>query len=329
MLAVVAAETRHAAREAAALIEVEYEVLEPVTDPFDALADGAPTLHEGGNVLSVSRVQRGDVDAALAASAHVVSRSFRTQLIEHAFLEPESAFAVPEQGGPLHVYSQGQGIWDDRRQIASFLGLPEEQVRVTQVSTGGAFGAKEDLERPGPRRAARDGDGPAGAASRCRARRASASTPSATRCGSTTRSAATTDGQLTALRARIVGDTGAYASVGDKVLERAAGHACSAYERARTSTSRRRPSTRTTRRAARCAASASTSRTSPWRACSTCSPSEVGIDGWEIRWRNALDVGDRFGTGQKLGPGVGAEADAARRPRRLPRRALRRASPAA
>ena len=98
MLAVVAAETRHAAREAAALVEVEYEVLEPVTDPFDALADGAPRLHEGGNVLSVSRVQRGDVDAALAASAHVVTETFRTQFIEHAFLEPESALAVPASG---------------------------------------------------------------------------------------------------------------------------------------------------------------------------------------------------------------------------------------
>ena len=145
VLAVVAAETRHAAREAAALVEVEYEVLEPVTDPFAALATDAPKLHERGNVLSVSRVQRGDVDAALAASAHVVSRSFRTQFIEHAFLEPESALAVPEPDGPLHVYSQGQGIWDDRRQIASFLGLADEQVRVTQVATGGAFGAKEDL----------------------------------------------------------------------------------------------------------------------------------------------------------------------------------------
>ena len=90
VIAAVAAETRHAARAAAALVEVEYEVLEPVTDPFAALADGAPELHEGGNVLSVSRVQRGDVDAALAGAAHVVTESFRTQFIEHAFLEPES-----------------------------------------------------------------------------------------------------------------------------------------------------------------------------------------------------------------------------------------------
>ena len=90
-------------------------------------------------------MQRGDVDAALAGAAHVVTESFRTQFIEHAFLEPESALAVPDGDGPLEVYSQGQGVWDDRRQIASFLGLPEERVRVTHVPTGGAFGAKEDL----------------------------------------------------------------------------------------------------------------------------------------------------------------------------------------
>ena len=111
-------------------------------------------LHEGGNVLSVSRVRRGDAAAAIAGAAHVVSQRFRTQRIEHAFLEPESSLALPEDGGS-HVYSQGQGVWDDRRQVASYLGLPDEQVRVTQVATGGAFGAKEDVGAPVPLGAAR------------------------------------------------------------------------------------------------------------------------------------------------------------------------------
>jgi xanthine dehydrogenase molybdenum-binding subunit len=78
VLAAVAAESRHAAREAAALVEVEYDVLEPVTDPFDALTVDAPALHAGGNVLSVSRVERGDVDGALAGAAHVVTETLRT-----------------------------------------------------------------------------------------------------------------------------------------------------------------------------------------------------------------------------------------------------------
>ena len=65
VLAIVLAETRHAARGAAALLEVGYEVLEPVTDPFEALEPDAPALHEDGNLLSTSAIERGDVDAAL------------------------------------------------------------------------------------------------------------------------------------------------------------------------------------------------------------------------------------------------------------------------
>src|SRR4029453_8059691 len=145
----VAAETRHAAREAAALIAVDYEVLEPVTDPHLAMAPDAPAIHPDGNVLSVSTVRRGNVDAALEGAAHVATETFQTQFIEHAFLEPESSLVIPDPaddpGVRVRVYSQGQGVWSDRRQIASFLGLPEESVRVTQVSNGGAFGAKEDL----------------------------------------------------------------------------------------------------------------------------------------------------------------------------------------
>ncbi len=153
VLAAVAAEDRWIARDAAAAVEVEYEVLEPVTDPFRAMDPDAPVLHpEGqgefvldGNVLSLSTVKRGDADAALASATHVVHETFRTQFVEHAFLEPESSLAVPEAGGGLHVYSQGQGVWHDQEQVASFMGWSLDKIRVTQVSNGGAFGAKEDL----------------------------------------------------------------------------------------------------------------------------------------------------------------------------------------
>ncbi len=112
---------------------MDLEPLPAVTDPFAALADDAPAIHEGGNVVSRSVVRRGDVDAALAGAAHVATASFRTAAIEHAFLEPEAALAVPRgatgpDGAPVtdhrvHVYSPGQGAWEDRRQVASFLGL--------------------------------------------------------------------------------------------------------------------------------------------------------------------------------------------------------------
>ena len=97
-----------------------------------------------GNVLSVSAYARGDVEEALARSAHVVDQVFQTQRIEHAFLEPESTLAVPTDDG-LHVYSGGQGVWDDRDQIARVLGIDPERITVELVSNGGAFGGKEDL----------------------------------------------------------------------------------------------------------------------------------------------------------------------------------------
>jgi xanthine dehydrogenase molybdenum-binding subunit len=306
VLAVVVAETRHAARAAAELVDVEYELLEPVTDPFAAMEPGAPPLHEGGNVLSTSIVRRGDVDEALERSAHVMTETFRTQFIEHAFLEPESAFAVPEADGSVHVSSQGQGVWEDRRQIASFLGWPEERVRVTQVSNGGAFGAKEDLNV------------------QCHAALAAVATGrpvllTLTRAESlrfhpkrhpltmTYTVGCDVDGRLTGIRARIVGDTGAYASVGDKVLERAAGHACGPYRFD----------------AVDVEATAVYTNNPPCGAMRGFGVNQVafaidgmldrlaervGVDAWEIRWRNALEVGDRFGTGQVLGEGVGIKA---------------------
>ncbi|MGH2555726.1 MAG: selenium-dependent xanthine dehydrogenase [Actinomycetota bacterium] len=306
VIAAVAAESRDAAREAAALVEVEYEVLEPVTDPFRALEPGAPALMPNGNVLSVSKVKRGDVDAALASAAHVATETFRTQFIEHAFLEPESALAVPDDDGPetIHVYSQGQGAWEDRRQVASFLGWPEERVRVTQVSNGGAFGAKEDLnvqaqsallalmtKRPVRITLSRK------ESIRFHSKRHPITMEYAVGCDA--------EGRLVAVRARMVGDTGAYSSVGDKVLERAAGHACSVYDVPNVDVEARAVYTNNVP----CGAMrgfGSNQANFAIEGVMDILAEKVGIDGWEMRWRNAVDVGGRFGTGQILGPGVGA-----------------------
>ena len=127
-----------------------YDVLAPVTDPLAAIEDGAPIAVWGtdGNVLSRSAYARGDVDAALAASAHTVHEVFQTQRIDHAFLEPESTLAVPSGAGDdrrLHVYSGGQGVWDDRDDICRVLAVDTDRVVVELVSNGGAFGGKEDM----------------------------------------------------------------------------------------------------------------------------------------------------------------------------------------
>ena len=135
-LAIVVAETRQQSRDAAALIEVGYDVLPPVTDPEAAIADDAPIAVWGTttNVLSVSEYSRGDVDGGLAAAAHTVHETFQTQRIEQAFLEPESTLAVPsivDGVRHLQVYSGGQGVWDDRNDIARMLMVPNDHLSET------------------------------------------------------------------------------------------------------------------------------------------------------------------------------------------------------
>ena len=307
VLAAVAATTRHAAREAAALIEVDYEVLTPVTDPAAALADGAPLVHASGNLLSTCVIGRGDVDGALAGAAHVATGTFETQRIEHAFLEPEAALAVPADpaaGEPaIRVFSQGQGAWEDRRQIASILGVPETAVRVTQVATGGAFGGKEDLGVQGHAALLAEVTGRPVLVALSR-RESLRFHPKRHPLTMTYTVGCDPDGRLVAVRARIVGDTGAYASVGAKVLERAAGHACGAYRVPNVDVEALTVYTNN----APCGAMRGfgvPQVTFALEGLLDILAERVGIDRWEMRWRNALETGERTGTGQLLGPGVG------------------------
>ena len=157
VMAIVVATDRETARHAATLIDIEYRPLRPLTDPVEAVADTTDAVWQlDGNVLSVSKYARGDVEAALAGSAHTISETFQTQRIEHAFLEPESTLAVPRPDGALYVYSGGQGVWDDRNQIASVLGVDPSMVTVELVSNGGAFGGKEDMSNQAQRIQARE-----------------------------------------------------------------------------------------------------------------------------------------------------------------------------
>ena len=307
VLVAVAATSRRAAREAAALVEVEYEVLAPVTDPFEALDDGAPAVHDGGNLLSTSVVRAGDVDTALAGAAHVATETFRTGRIEHAFLEPEACLAVPgEPPAPLlHLFSPGQGAWDDRRQVASLLGLQAGEVRVTQVSSGGGFGGKEDLSVQGQTallaRATRQ---PVlltlgrRESLRLHPKRHPFWMDYTVGCDA--------DGRLLAVRARIVGDNGAYGSVGMKVLERAAAHACGPYRVPNIDVEARAVHTNNPPSGAMRGFGVNQTAFAIEGMVDRLAE-QVGIDGWEMRWRNALREGDRFASGQVLGPGVGLE----------------------
>jgi len=303
ILAAVVADTDRHARDAAARIHVEYDELPGVFSPEDALAPDAPRVHaDRENLLSRSVIARGDVDAELAASAFVETRTFRTQLIEHAFLEPESALAVPG-GYALEVFSQGQGIFEDRRQIASFLGVAEDHVHVTLVSNGGAFGGKEDLSIQGqvalmatltgrPVKATLSRD----ESIRLHPKRHPMTLTYTVGCDRA--------GQLTALRARIIGDKGAFASVGAKVLERAAGHAAGPYVVPAVDIESLAVYTNNLPCGAMRGFGANQAAFAIESMLDILAE-RAGLDGWEIRWRNALEIGDIFCTGQVLDRPVG------------------------
>ena len=233
VLAVVVADDRETARRAAALVELEYVPLTVYSDPVVAVvADEDAVWELDGNVLSVSTYARGDAEGALAASTHVVEEVFQTQRIEHAFVEPESTLAVPvvaDDGSPgLHVYSGGQGVWDDRNQIAAVLDVDAPRITVELVSNGGAFGGKEDMSNQAHAALAA---WVTGRPVKCTLSREESLLMHPTRhpIRRAYRAGCDDEGRLTGLRIRMIGDSGPYASVGMKVLERAAGHASGPY----------------------------------------------------------------------------------------------------
>ena len=308
VLAIVVAGTRRQARAAAALVKVQYGVHRPIVDALAAIDD--PEIAVWGtdsNVLSRSEYSRGDVDAALAASAHVVNETFQTQRIEHAFLEPESTLAVPDtQNGTMHVYSGGQGVWDDRDQICAILDVPTDRVTVELVSNGGAFGGKEDMSNQGQTALA------AWLLQRpvkCTLSREESLLMHAKRhpirmeywvgCDE--------NGKLTAVRSRMVGDSGSYASVGMKVLERAAGHATGPYHTPAVDVSS--VAVRTNNPV--CGAFRGFGANQAQFAMEGCLDrlaEKVGISGWEIRKRNVIRPGEVWGPGQIMDDGcLGAE----------------------
>jgi xanthine dehydrogenase D subunit len=141
-VAIVAAEHPELARQAAAKIEVDYEVVAPVTDMLQALDRDAPQLHPWGNVLRHVRIVHGDPDA----QADVwVEGYYETGMQDQAPLGPESGLAVPAEDGGVDLYVSTQWLHVDREQIAPCLGLPEEKVRIYLAGVGGAFGAREDV----------------------------------------------------------------------------------------------------------------------------------------------------------------------------------------
>ena len=141
-VALVAADHPETARRALALVDVDYDVLEPVTDPRAAVFGGAPALHPAGNVVRHVRIRRG---SPAAAADVVVTGDYEVGMQDQAFLGPESGLAVPAPDGGVDLFVATQWLHVDRGQVADALGLEPELVRITLAGVGGAFGAREDL----------------------------------------------------------------------------------------------------------------------------------------------------------------------------------------
>lgn len=303
-IALVAGETLEAVEEGKRQIQVEYEELTMVKNPYEAMEENAPRVHESekDNLLAHWHVHRGDADAAIKNSAHVVSHTFHTPWTEHAFLEPECAVAVPDGDGVI-IYSTDQGVYDTQHECMAFLGLPAEKVKVRNKLVGGGFGGKEDVtvqhhaaliayltKRPvkvkltraesiliHPKRHPMDMEFTLGCDEK---------------------------GIIQGVKATVIADTGAYASLGGPVLQRACTHASGPYNYQNFDIDGKAYYTNNPPAGA----------FRGFGVTQTCFAIEmlltkmagiVGISPWEIRYRNAIRPGQELPNGQLVDDSTG------------------------
>ncbi len=228
-LAIVAAETQEIAEQASALIEAEFDLQPVITNAVQARQEGVPQIHEKGNLLKHIKVRKGDMEAGFAGADVILEHTFHTPATDHAFIEPECSIGVPLKNGRMEIYVGSQIPYQDKTQVARALGWDEERVRVIGQLMGGGFGGKEDImgqihvallanvtQRPvkllfdrhesllvHPKRHA---------------------TQIRVKVG------AKKDGRIVAMDTELYGDTGAYASLGEKVMTRATTHSAGPYD---------------------------------------------------------------------------------------------------
>ncbi len=228
-VAIVAADTREIATAALDLIEVEYEQLPVVADPVFARQPGAALVQESGNLLKHIKVRKGDMDEGFAQADVILEKTFHTPTTEHAFLEPECSIGCVTDEGRVEVYVGSQIPYQDRSQIAKCLNVPDDQVRVIGCLIGGGFGGKEDIA--GQIHVALLAKA-AGRPVKMLYDRHESMLFHPKRHATVIRVkiGAKKDGTLTAVETELYGDSGAYASLGEKVMTRATTHSAGPYE---------------------------------------------------------------------------------------------------
>ncbi|SDO88310.1 xanthine dehydrogenase family protein molybdopterin-binding subunit [Desulforhopalus singaporensis] len=227
-VALVVADTEEAAERGAAAVEVEYQELEAVFDPVEALKEGAVQVHEKGNLLSCRKVVKGDVEAAFTSAYSVIEKEYTTSSIEHNYIEPDAGAGYVDENGCLVIYASTQNPHYDHKEVVGLLGVADDEVRIIQATTGGGFGSKLDLNVQGF-------IGLALYHLKCPVRyvysREEAYLATAKRHPFVIRvkTATDKDGRFIALQMRAVCNTGAYGSYGMAVASRSAVHATGPY----------------------------------------------------------------------------------------------------
>lgn len=294
-ICLVAAETQEILEQAKLKVKVDYEVLDPVLDPFEAMKPDAPLVHADGNVLAHEHLVRGDADKVIAESKYKVTTHYETPWTEHAFLEPECAVAMPFDDG-VFIYSSDQGTYDTQHECCIMLGLPPEKVIVENKLVGGGFGGKEDVSVQHhaallaylTKRIVKV---------KLSRQESIVVHPKRHPMWMDITTACDENGYLTAMKAVVVSDTGAYASLGGPVLQRACTHAAGPYNFQVIDIDGKAVYTNNPPAGA----------FRGFGVTQTCFGSErnldllaekVGISPWEIRYRNAIRPGQVLPNGQ-------------------------------
>lgn len=295
-IALVVSKNRESLEEIKTLVEVTYEELKPIITCEEALVEDAPLIHEKGNILSHEHLIRGHADEQLAKSKYVVTQHYSVPINEHAFMEPECAIAMPEDEAGILLYSAGQSIYDEQREVARMLGVEKEKIHVQGKLVGGGFGGKEDmsvqhhaslaawcLQKPVKVLLSRQ------ESLMIHPKRHGMEMDFTTGCDE--------EGNLTAMKAVIYADTGAYASLGGPVLQRACTHAAGPYKYQHIDVEG-------------FAVYTNNPPAGAFRGFGVCQTAfaiesnlnllaeKVGLSQWEIRYKNAVGHGDSLPNGQ-------------------------------
>lgn len=226
-IVLIAAKSKKILKKAKLLVEIEFEELEPLVDPEKALLEDAPKIHEKGNLLFKQVLKRGNANEVIEEAKYKVTNTYYTPYTEHAYLEPESATAYIENDG-IRIITSSQSVYDEQKEISRLLGLAPSKVHVTSTYVGGGFGGKEDmsvqhhaallawkLKVPVQFTMGRQ------ESLVVSTKRHPMKIEMTTACDE--------NGILLGMKANILSDTGAYASLGGPVLQRACTHAAGPY----------------------------------------------------------------------------------------------------